>query len=185
MAHVVVLGAGLGGVIMAYEMRDQLRRGDKLTVVTKEAKYHFVPSNPWVAVNWRKRADIEIDLKKTFAKRGIDFKPVAAAKVHAKENTLELADGSSLPYDFLVIATGPELAFDEIEGLGPLGGHTQSICHVDHAEHAAEAFEEFCKIPARSSPARFRALPASARPTSTPSFSKPNCAAEKSATRFR
>ena len=147
MAHVVVLGAGLGGVIMAYEMRDQLRRGDKLTVVTKEEKYHFVPSNPWVAVNWRKRADIEIDLKKTFAKRGIDFKPVAAAKVHAKENTLELVDGTSLPYDFLVIATGPELAFDEIEGLGPHGGHTQSVCHVDHAEHAAEAFEEFCKNP--------------------------------------
>ena len=147
MAHVVVLGAGLGGVIMAYEMRDQLRRGDKLTVVTKEAKYHFVPSNPWVAVNWRKRADIEIDLKRTFAKRGIDFKPVAATRVHAKENTLELADGSSLPYDFLVIATGPELAFDEIEGLGPHGGHTQSVCHVDHAEHAAEAFEEFCKNP--------------------------------------
>ena len=147
MAHVVVLGAGLGGVIMAYEMRDQLRRGDKLTVVSKEAKYHFVPSNPWVAVNWRKRADIEIDLKRTFAKRGIDFKPVAATRVHAKENTLELADGSSVPYDFLVIATGPELAFDEIEGLGPHGGHTQSVCHVDHAEHAGAAFEEFCKKP--------------------------------------
>jgi len=28
MAHIVVLGAGLGGVIMAYEMRDQLRKGD-------------------------------------------------------------------------------------------------------------------------------------------------------------
>jgi len=31
-----------------------------------------------------------------------------------------------------VIATGPKLAFDEVEGLGPTG-HTQSICHVDHA----------------------------------------------------
>jgi sulfide:quinone oxidoreductase len=147
MAHVVVLGAGLGGVIMAYEMREQLRRGDKLTVVTKEAKYHFVPSNPWVAVNWRTREEIEIDLARTFAKRGIDFKPVAAAKVHAKENMLELVDGTSMSYDFLIIATGPELAFDEIEGLGPHGGYTQSICHVDHAEAASHAFEEFCKKP--------------------------------------
>ena len=151
MAHVVVLGAGLGGVIMAYEMRDQLRRGDKLTVVTKEAKYHFVPSNPWVAVNWRKRADIEIDLKRTFAKRGIDFKPVAATRVHAKENTLELADGSSVPYDFLVIATGPELAFDEIEGLGPHGGHTQSVCHVDHARTCwPRPSTSFARSPGRS-----------------------------------
>jgi hypothetical protein len=29
MAHVVVLGAGLGGAIMAYEMKDQMRPEDK------------------------------------------------------------------------------------------------------------------------------------------------------------
>jgi sulfide:quinone oxidoreductase len=146
MAHIVVLGAGLSGVIMAYEMRDQLRRGDKLTVVTKEPKYHFVPSNPWVAVNWRKREEVEIDLTRIFAKRRIAFKPVAARRVHPAENRIELEDNSSIDYDFLIIATGPELAFDEIEGLGPYH-HTQSICHVDHAQTAAAAFEQFCKNP--------------------------------------
>jgi sulfide:quinone oxidoreductase len=146
MAHIVVLGAGLGGVIMAYEMRDQLRKEDKLTVITKEPKYHFVPSNPWVAVNWRKRGDVEIDLARTFEKRGIDFLPVAAQKVLPAENRVDLVDGNSVDYDFLIIATGPELAFDEIEGLGP-NGNTESVCHVDHAERAGEAFEEFCKDP--------------------------------------
>ena len=53
MAHVVVLGAGLGGAIMAYEMKAQLRSEDTLTVITKDPMYHFVPSNPWVAVGWR------------------------------------------------------------------------------------------------------------------------------------
>jgi sulfide:quinone oxidoreductase len=76
MAHIVVLGAGLGGSIMAYEMKDQLRPEDKLTVITKEAKYHFVPSNPWVAVNWRKREDVEVDLAPVFEKKGIAFRPV-------------------------------------------------------------------------------------------------------------
>lgn len=46
MAHIVVLGAGLGGAIMAYELRDQVRAEDTITVVTKDPKYHFVPSNP-------------------------------------------------------------------------------------------------------------------------------------------
>ncbi len=146
MAHVVVLGAGLGGVVMAYEMKDQLRPGDKLTVVTKDPKYHFVPSNPWIPVRWRQREDIQIDLAPTFAKRGIDFKPVPAAKVHPEQNRIELVDGSEITYDFLIIATGPELAFDEIEGFGP-EGNTQSICHIDHAEKAAVAFDEFCKKP--------------------------------------
>ena len=79
-------------------------------------------------------------------RRGIDFRPVAASKLVAAENRVELADGSTVDYDFLIIATGPELAFDEIEGLGP-DGYTQSVCHIDHAEKAYVAFEEFCKDP--------------------------------------
>ncbi|MDA3888480.1 MAG: FAD/NAD(P)-binding oxidoreductase [Allgaiera sp.] len=147
MAHIVVLGAGLGGSIMAYELKDQIRSEDTITVVTKDPVYHFVPSNPWVAVGWRKPDDISIDLTKTLASKGIAFKPVAAEKLHPEENRIALVDGTSISYDYLVIATGPELAFDEIEGLGPHGGHTQSVCHVDHAARAHDAFEEFCKNP--------------------------------------
>lgn len=147
MAHVVVLGAGLGGSIMAYELRDQLRKEDRITVVTKEPKYHFVPSNPWIAVGWRQREEITVDLAPTMAKKGIDFKAVAAEKVIPGENRVELADGTSVSYDYLVIATGPELAFDEIEGFGPHGGYTQSVCHIDHAEQARVVFEKLLKNP--------------------------------------
>jgi sulfide:quinone oxidoreductase len=146
MAHFVVLGAGLGGAIMAYELREAVRKEDTVTVVTKDAKYHFVPSNPWIAVGWRKREDITVDLAPVMKKKGIEFIPVAAERLHPDENRLQLADGQSVSYDYLVIATGPELAFDEIEGFGP-EGHTQSICHIDHAEQAREAFDAFCKKP--------------------------------------
>ncbi|CUU42565.1 NADH dehydrogenase-like protein yjlD [Blastochloris viridis] len=131
---------------MAYEMKDQMRKGDSLTVITKDPVYHFVPSNPWVAVKWRTRESVEVDLAPVFARRGIEFRPVPASRVHPDDNRVELADGSSVSYDFLVIATGPELAFDEIDGLGP-DGYTTSICHVDHATDAAAKFEEFCKSP--------------------------------------
>ena len=47
---------------------------------------------------------------------------------------------------FSIIATGPKLAFDEVPGLGP-DGHTQSICHVDHAAKAGKAWDEFVKEP--------------------------------------
>ena len=67
--------------------------------------------------------------------------------MHPEENQIELDDGSSVDYDFLVIATGPKLAFDEVEGLGPAGGHTQSICHVDHAVDAEQAWQEFVQGP--------------------------------------
>ena len=147
MAHVVVLGAGLGGAIMAYEMKEQLRPEDRITVITRDPTYHFVPSNPWIAVGWRERDDITVDLAPTMAKKGIAFRTTPARKVHPAENRVELDDGSSVDYDYLIIATGPDLAFDEIEGLGPHGGHTQSVCHVDHALKAREVYERLLKNP--------------------------------------
>ena len=146
MAEVVVIGAGLSGTLMAYELLSQLRQGDRLTVVSQGAVYHFVPSNPWVAVGWRKQSEIEIDLVDVMKRKGIRLLTQGAKRVHPSENSIELGDGSSIPYDYLVVATGPELAFDEIEGLGPQG-FTQSICHVDHATHAKRAFDELAANP--------------------------------------
>jgi sulfide:quinone oxidoreductase len=146
MARVAVLGAGLGGVIMAYELRDILGRGHEIAVVNKGSAYSFVPSNPWVAVGWRDRQSIEVDLAPVFAKRDIALHPEGAKRLHPSENRIELTDGRMVDYDYLVIATGPDLAFDEIEGFGP-EHHTQSICHVDHALKAKEAFDRLVRNP--------------------------------------
>ncbi len=146
MAHVVILGAGLGGMPMAYEMQAALRPGDKVTVLGNGPNFHFVPSNPWVAVNWRKRKDIEFAVAPCLEKRGIAFNPAGAKRVHPERNAIELNDGGTLNYDYLVIATGPKLAFEEVEGLGPQG-FTQSICHIDHAERAATAWDAFVTAP--------------------------------------
>ena len=149
MAHIVVLGGGIGGVSMAYDMRAACKKskGHKVTLISDSPTFHFVPSNPWVGVNWRKRSQIEIPLEKYLARKDISFIPVAAKKVHPKENRIELVDGQNIDYDFLVISTGPRLAFEQIKGLGPHGGYTQSVCHVDHAEKAAEEWEKFKKDP--------------------------------------
>jgi sulfide:quinone oxidoreductase len=146
MSDVVVLGAGLSGTIMAYELIPQLRKGDTLTVIGQGHRYHFVPSNPWVAVGWRERGDIEVDLDKVMRRKGIRYLPQGAKRMHPGENRIDLEDGSSLSYDYLVVATGPDLAFDEVPGLGP-NGHTQSICHVEHAVKARDAFERFVEAP--------------------------------------
>ena len=137
--RIVILGAGLGGAIAAFEIKQAVGDKAQVEVVSQGDTFHFVPSNPWVAVHWRKREAIEVKLPPVFQKKGIAFRGVGAAKVMPERNQLELTDGILLDYDYLVIATGPELAFDEIPGLGPHGGFTQSVCHVDHAEAAANA----------------------------------------------
>ncbi|HQU89630.1 MAG TPA: FAD-dependent oxidoreductase [Denitromonas sp.] len=146
MAHIVIVGAGLGGLPMAYEMKALARAEDRITVVANNGRFHFTPSNPWVAVNWRKRDDIELEIAPLLAKKHIDFVEQAVTQVNAAQNSLTLADGSALDYDVLVIATGPQLAFDEIPGLGP-EGFTQSICHVDHAVTAEANWQAFVDNP--------------------------------------
>lgn len=145
-AHVVVLGAGLGGAIAAYEIRHALKGRARLTVVNKGDDYWFVPSNPWVAVGWRKPDAIRVHLPPIMAKNGIAFVGAGARRIDPANNRLELNDGTFLDYDYLVIATGPELAFDEIEGFGP-EHNTVSICETSHAVKAHEKFEELCANP--------------------------------------
>jgi sulfide:quinone oxidoreductase len=146
MAHIVILGAGIGGMPAAYEMKEKARAEDSVTVISNHAFFQFTPSNPWVAVNWRKRDAVTLDAATYLEKKGIKFIAKAAKRVHPEKNQIELDDGSTVDYDFLVIATGPKLAFDEVEGLGP-NGHTHSICHVDHAVESAKAWDEFVKNP--------------------------------------
>ncbi len=143
---VIILGAGLGGTIAAYEIQDAVKGKAEVTVVNDQDDYWFVPSNPWVAVRWREPDAIKVHLPPIMEKKGIGFTSAGARRVHPAENRIELNDGTSLSYDYLVIATGPELAFDEIEGLGP-AGFTQSICRTDHAQRAADAFDRFCEDP--------------------------------------
>ena len=135
MATIAILGAGLGGVLAAYEVKAKARPEDRVVLISKGETYHFTPSNPWVAVGWRAREAVEINLPPVMKRKGVEFIATGARRLHPAENRIELDDGASLAYDYLVIATGPDLAFDEIEGLGP-EGFTQSICHVDHAERA-------------------------------------------------
>ncbi|HUW98420.1 MAG TPA: FAD/NAD(P)-binding oxidoreductase [Acidiferrobacter sp.] len=146
MAHIVIIGAGIGGLSMAYEMGEQARAQDRVTVVSDTDTFHFVPSNPWVAVKWRTRADIAFKIAPYLSKKGIDFTHAGARRVHPDKNQVELMDGRLLDYDYLIIATGPKLAFDEVPGLGPTG-YTHSICHLDHAEKAAKAWTDFCANP--------------------------------------
>ena len=147
MADICILGAGLGGIPMALEMRRHARAQDRVTVINKSGSYQFVPSNPWVAVGWRKPEDIEVALAPVFKKRGIDLVATAAEKVLPDRNQVRLEDGTTIFYDYLIIATGPALAFDDLPGLGPENGFTQSICHTEHAIEACRAWNWFVGNP--------------------------------------
>ena len=146
MAKIVIIGASTGGLPAAYEMKAMLGSSHEVTVISNTETFHFVPSNPWVAVGWRTRKDISFPLKPYLEKKGIKFIAEAAQRIDTQRSEVTTTTGTVVPYDYLVIATGPKLAFEEIEGLGP-GKNTVSICTVDHAEDAYEKYLNFLKEP--------------------------------------
>ena len=146
MAHIVILGAGTGGLPAAYEMKQTVGETHDVTVINAVEYFQFVPSNPWAAVGWRKRVDITFPIRPYLEKKKINFIADAVTKIDAEGNKLELAGGDSVDYDYLIIATGPRLAFEEVEGAGP-EGFTTSICTIDHAEKALAQYEKILQRP--------------------------------------
>jgi sulfide:quinone oxidoreductase len=145
-SRIVVLGAGLGGTLAAYEIAEAVKGKASVHVVSKGDDYWFVPSNPWVAVGWRQPEALRVHLPPVMARRGIGFNGSGAKRVDPEANRIELNDGTSMDYDYLVIATGPDLAWDEIEGFGP-DRNTVSICETASAAMARAKFEELCANP--------------------------------------
>ncbi len=146
MKTIVVLGGGVGGLAAAFELKDELGQDNEIILVSDQDNFEFTPSNPWVAVKWRKPGDIRLNLSVLLPKHGIRFVGKAVKRVQPESQNLLLEDDEILPYNYLVIASGPRLAFDEIPGLGP-DGHTHSVCKTSHAAEMAKTLEDFCANP--------------------------------------
>jgi sulfide:quinone oxidoreductase len=147
MAKIAVLGAGIGGISQVYELRQALGREHDIVLIGDSDRFEFTPSNPWVAVGWRKHKQVTVELPELMKKNGIEFHGVGAKRLHPDENQVELNDGKVVDYDYLVIATGPKLAFEEVQGLGPDGGFTQSVCKTGHADISFIDFEKLVADP--------------------------------------
>jgi sulfide:quinone oxidoreductase len=150
-AHIVIVGAGIGGMPAAYEIRALLGKEHQVTVVNSTPYFQFVPSNPWLAVGWRERAQITVAIEPCLTRKGIGFIARTVDLIDAAANRLTLEGGDTLEYDYLVITTGPKLSFSEVPGAGPResggGGFTHSVCSVDHAQAFFADYEKFLEQP--------------------------------------
>ncbi len=146
MAKIVVLGAGTGGMPAAYETKEILGAEHEVVVVNERPDFRFVPSNPWVAVGWRQPEAVSMPIEKYLAKKNIGFVCGRVTRIDTENNKLVTDSGETVEYDYLIIATGPKLAFANIDGAGP-ENYTQSICTLDHATQCFEDFEKLIENP--------------------------------------
>lgn len=146
MARIIVAGGSFGGLTATFELKRQLGRQADITVISDLDHFVFVPSLPWVSMGWRRPEDITVPLRPVLEKRGIGFLNEEVKGVDADASKVITASGER-PYDYLVISTGPALAFNEVPGFGPEGGNTDCIFTLPQAQKSKAAFDKFLESP--------------------------------------
>ena len=92
MAHVVVIGAGMGGLPTAYELRHVLPHEHQITLISNQPTFTFVPSLPWVALGLKSLDQIQLDLAKIVPQHGIEFIHAAVTAIDPKSRRITTSD---------------------------------------------------------------------------------------------
>lgn len=132
MKRIVVIGASFGGLTAAFDLKRLLGKEAEVTVISDEDRFVFLPSLPWLIMGQRRPGDITLKVPEILRPKKINFIHAAATGVDADKSRVITAR-EEVPYDYLVISTGPYLAFEEIPGLGPDKGYTSCTFTLDHA----------------------------------------------------
>ncbi len=146
MTKIVIIGGSFGGLTSAFELKRLLGKKADITLLCSQDKFVFVPSLPWVSMGWKRPEDITLSLDAILKPKGIKFIHEEAVGVDADASKV-VTKSQEIPYDYLVIATGPELVFSAVPGLGPVGGHTECIFELDMALKTKEAWNRFLEDP--------------------------------------
>ncbi len=119
-SRIVVLGAGTGGTLVANRLRRTFTEDEvAITVVDQNDRHVYQPGLLFVPFGLTHPEDI-VRPRGRQLRKGVDYRQDAVEHVDVEADTVHLADGATLPYDVLVVATGATLVPEETEGLtGP------------------------------------------------------------------
>lgn len=80
--RIVVLGSSFDGLTAAFKLRRLLGEKAKITVISDENQFVFLPSLPWLIMSWRKPEDITLNVDKILESKGITFIHEPAKQVY-------------------------------------------------------------------------------------------------------
>lgn len=110
---VVVLGAGVGGIVTANHLREKLPNDVSIILIDKSPIHTFPASYLWLMVNKRKPEQIKTATQ-NLLKDKVDLKigNILNINVDSKKIT---TDKETVAYDYLVISVGAELDFSSFD----------------------------------------------------------------------
>jgi sulfide:quinone oxidoreductase len=112
---IVILGGGVGGLVTANELRRLLPQEHSIVLVEKNPDHYFAPSFLWLMTGERRLEQIRCDVRSLLLP-GIELELVEARAVDMGKHQVQTST-KVLPYDYLVVSLGAELAPETIPGL--------------------------------------------------------------------
>ena len=112
---VVVLGGGFGGLEAAFYLRMLLRDRVALTLVSDRDHFLYKPNTIYIPFGLDPEK-LKIRLHKPLQRKGIAFIQARAHEIDPMNKTVAV-DGETIPYDFLIVATGAGMRPQEVPGL--------------------------------------------------------------------
>ena len=117
MKHLLILGAGTGGTIMANKMRKVLDRSEwKITIVDQYQTHYYQPGFLFIPFGMYSREDV-IKPKSNFIPPGVDMVFSGIDKIIPEESKVALENGKVMNYDYLIVATGTKTVPEETDGM--------------------------------------------------------------------
>jgi sulfide:quinone oxidoreductase len=117
MRKILILGSGAGGTIVANMLRKELLESEwDITVIDRHEQHHYQAGYLFIPFGVYSEHDV-IKPKKEFIPKGVNFVLDNAVKINTGERRVETETGGQYDYDWLVIATGCDIAPGEIDGM--------------------------------------------------------------------
>jgi sulfide:quinone oxidoreductase len=113
--QIVILGAGIGGVVAAHALRKRLGGEHRVILIDRNRQYLFSPSLLWLMLGWREPRAIQRDLE-PLRNRGIQYVNAAITGLDLGQRKVETTAGG-FPYDYLIVALGADYAMERVQGL--------------------------------------------------------------------
>jgi sulfide:quinone oxidoreductase len=113
----VVLGAGTAGTLLANQLRRRFGADElQIDIVDRDDTHIYQPGLLFVPFGLAKPETL-VRSRAAQLRRGIGYHQSEIDGVALADNRVELADGTVLPYNALVVATGARLLPEETEGM--------------------------------------------------------------------
>lgn len=120
MKHLAILGAGTGGTTMANRLARRLSKTEwKITVIDRDLSHVYQPGLLLLPFGDARREDLVRD-RTIFLPQEVELVLSPVDRIEADPRRIRFADGRTLSYDLLIIATGTRIVPEATEGLtGP------------------------------------------------------------------